>query len=68
MREKQLHLISPLRQQQLLCLLHFPHPAHHHSIPIRHPLFYAADHWNLALDVPDVHTAELILLAFLIYI
>lgn len=64
-REKACRFISPLRQQQLLCLLHFLHPAHHHSTPIRRPPFYAADHWTLALDVPDVHTAELILLFYL---
>lgn len=64
-RETTCGFISPLRQQQLLCLLHFLHPTHHHSTPIHRPLFYATDHWNLALDVPGVHKDKHILLFYL---
>lgn len=45
--------ISPSKQQQQLYPPRFLHPAHRHSIPTHHPLFYAACRWNLVLDVPE---------------
>lgn len=45
--------ISPSKQRQQLYPPRFLHPAHRHSIPTHHPLFYAAGRWTLVLDVPE---------------
>lgn len=45
----------PWAVKLLLCLPHFLHQAHHHSIPSHHLQSYEDAHWSLGLSGPAQH-------------
>lgn len=45
----------PWAEKLLLCLPHFLHQAHHHSIPSHHLQSYEDAHWSLGLSGPAQH-------------
>lgn len=46
---------APWAVKLLLCLPHFLHQAHHHSIPSHHLQSYEDAHWSLGLSGPAQH-------------